>query len=302
MNREFPTQDSVTCAQVEANLFAYLQEDLPAARLTALQKHVHQCDTCAQALAEARLLDGELRMAANRQPTSLSPEASLRIQEQVYRRMRRALWFHRARDATQLVGALAVTAVSLIFLFLFGSRWVQFVATPSISEQAIAVETGATAVPPSIDPIESASTPLPRPTPVVEKVEAVGEERPYPLYLARLTTITPGQTPEEVAATLFAVTFAGDAARLEQLFVAMHAAHEPAMRLWLHVHKRCAAHMDASMIRYEVVPDDLQFIARVDVYQNDRYVGELKMRRLNGEWYTVFTTYPLLTGCRLPSP
>lgn len=302
MNKEFFTQDSVTCAQVEANLFAYLQRDLPAAQLMALQGHIDQCDACAQALTEARLLDGELRMAANRQPASLSPEASLRIQEQVYRRMRRALWFHRARDAAQLAGALAVTAVSLIFLFLFGSRWVQFVATPPISEQAIAVETGATAVPPKNDPIESAPTPLPRPTPVVEKVEVVGEERPYPLYLANLTTITPGQTPAEVAAALFAATFAGDREQLEQLFSAMRASREPTMRLWLHVHKRCAAHMDASMIRYEVVPDDLQFIARVDVYQNDRYVGEVKMRRLNGEWYTVFTTYPSLTGCRSSSP
>jgi hypothetical protein len=38
-------------------------------------------------------------------------------------------------------------------------------------------------------------------------------------------------------------------------------------------------------------------IARVDIYQGQRYVGEIKMRLINSEWFTVFATYPSITGC-----
>ncbi|MEZ4646519.1 MAG: zf-HC2 domain-containing protein [Chloroflexota bacterium] len=296
-----PPDDAVTCAQVEANLFAYLQNGLPAARQTALRTHIDQCDLCAQVVAEAQLLDRELHTAAARQRRPLPPEASLRIQAQVYRRMRRALFFHRTRDMAQMAGAFALTAVSLLILFLFGSRWVQFVAAPPISEQVIAAATSETAVVTLVEPVEIAPTSLPqrRPTPAVEAVVKTIGERPLPAYLASLSVVTPGKEPDEVAAAVFEATFAGDAARLEQLFSAMRASREPALRLWMRVHSRCVNEVSPATIRYEVVPENPQRIARVDVYENGRYVGELKMRRLNGEWYTIFTTYPSLIGCQL---
>lgn len=294
------SRDTITCAQVEANLFAFIKGDLDLPQQTAFRTHLTTCAQCAQAVAEAQLLDSELQRAASQHLSPLSAEASLRIQTQVYKRMQRALFLYRTQNVVQMAGAFAVTAVSILLLFLFGSRWLQFVAAPQHTNEQVtsvaAVETGAASAAVVVEDM-----PLPQmvaPTTVPDQVEMLAK-RPLPDYLKELVTITPGQSPDQVAAAIFAATFAGDQDRLQQLFTAMRTSREPTLRLWSHLYSQCVDQPDIPSLRYHVVPHNPQLIARVDVYHNNHYVGELKMRRLNGEWYVVFTSSPAITKCRM---
>jgi hypothetical protein len=110
-------------------------------------------------------------------------------------------------------------------------------------------------------------------------------------------SVTPGQQPAAIAQEIVATTMAGNFNRLNDLFVAMRTSRSPAVRIWRHLAGRCMGALDASTLRYEAVPANPTLIARVDIYQGQRYVGEIKMRLIGSEWFTVFVTYPSITGC-----
>jgi anti-sigma factor RsiW len=81
----------VDCQQVEAALMAYLKDGLAPTRRQVIEGHLAVCDACARSVQQAQILESELRLQAARHTPTLSPEASARIREAVYRRMRRGL-------------------------------------------------------------------------------------------------------------------------------------------------------------------------------------------------------------------
>lgn len=79
----------ISCQRVEAWLMAYLKEGLSPVQTQRVNEHLAVCDGCTRSLREAQILDAELRVQAARHQPVLAPEASTRIQDAVYRRMRR---------------------------------------------------------------------------------------------------------------------------------------------------------------------------------------------------------------------
>ena len=295
----------ITCETAVSHLMAYVKGDLSPQWQQAVQQHIAGCDTCAQAVQEARLLDTELLAAAQQQRPALSPEASQRIQEQVYRRMRRALFLYRTRDMVQMAGAFAVTAVAFVILALFGGQWLHFLASsdPTMPVQtvtAVMVETmtemeTAVVTEPAVVEETAVAEALPVAVPIAVSETAVTSY--LPPYWANLQTLTPGYTPAEVAEELFTAALAGEDETLNQLFAAMRTPRQPTLRLWLMLYRRCLSNNITPDLQYNVVPAVPTLIARVDVYNGDHFVSEVKMRRINNEWFIVYTSYPAVKGC-----
>jgi anti-sigma factor RsiW len=82
---------TVDCQQVEAELTAYLKGGLSPTRRQVSEDHLAACDACTRSVQQAQILESELRLQAARHNPILSVEASARIRERVYRRMRRGL-------------------------------------------------------------------------------------------------------------------------------------------------------------------------------------------------------------------
>ena len=105
-------QGTIDCRQVEAALTAYLKGGLSAARRQAIDEHLAACETCTRSLQQTQVLESELRIQAAHHNPTLSATASARINERVYRRMRRGLIMQRA---VKVVGvAVAVVAIALL--------------------------------------------------------------------------------------------------------------------------------------------------------------------------------------------
>lgn len=288
--------NTITCRQVSDQMTAYLKQALPVTQQQAINNHLLTCDACALALQEARVLEAELwagAAALARRPT-LSPEASLRIQEAVYRRMRRSLFLQRTRSLVQMTGSLAVAIVLLAGALVVGSQWLQYLATPEpvTGEQFISAPTAAASVMSQTDPASTAADTVylqRTPIPIV----------PSPrLPAPTLVSVTPGEQPEAIAHAIVTAAIEGDSSRLSSLFSAMRTSQAPTLRLWSRLLGRCQGKISASDLRYESLPQRSHLIARVDMYHDGRFIGELKMRRINGEWFAVFASYPALSACR----
>jgi len=104
----------ISCQQVEAWLMAYLKEGLSPVQTQKVKEHLAVCDVCTQSLREAQSLDAELRVQAARHQPVLAPEASARIQDAVYRRMRRGLIMQR----TVRFAGIAAALVALVILVI----------------------------------------------------------------------------------------------------------------------------------------------------------------------------------------
>ncbi len=102
------------CQQVEAWMMAYLKEGLSPQDRQVVEEHLAACAACTHSLWEARSLDAELRVQAARHQPSLAPEASARIQERVYKRMRRGLIVQRTVKFAGSVTALAAAVVLVV--------------------------------------------------------------------------------------------------------------------------------------------------------------------------------------------
>ena len=110
----------LTCQQVKAQLLAYLDGKLSPARQQAIRAHLAVCDACARSAREIEDMEARLFTAAARHRPRLSPQASARIQERVYRRMRVALVVRRATQwAGSAVGLIVVLALALRLLALW---------------------------------------------------------------------------------------------------------------------------------------------------------------------------------------
>lgn len=104
----------IGCQQVEAWLMAYLKEGLSPVQTQKVKEHLAVCDVCTESLRKAQILDAELRVQAARRQPVLAPEASARIQDAVYRRMRRGLIMQR----TVRFAGIAAGLVALVILVI----------------------------------------------------------------------------------------------------------------------------------------------------------------------------------------
>lgn len=102
----------LTCRQVDDRLMAYVKGGLSAAKRQAVADHLLACASCARAAEEARALDAQLLAEADRLGPALSRTASARIQERIYRTMRRGLIMQRiSKSFTRLAGLAALAAL-----------------------------------------------------------------------------------------------------------------------------------------------------------------------------------------------
>ena len=103
----------VSCRQIDAWLMAYLKDGLAPDRRAAVDEHLAGCEVCRHAVRDARALEASLCLEAARYNPTLSPTVSARIQERVYRRMRRGLIMQRT---SRVVGGAAGVVVALVLV------------------------------------------------------------------------------------------------------------------------------------------------------------------------------------------
>jgi multiple sugar transport system substrate-binding protein len=115
----------VSCRQVDAWLMAYLKDGLAPDRRAGVDEHLAGCEVCRHAMRNARAMEAGLRLEAARYKPTLSPTASARIQERVYRRMRRSMVTQRvSRFAWGAVGIL-VLALITVTGYMYWQGWQQ---------------------------------------------------------------------------------------------------------------------------------------------------------------------------------
>jgi formylglycine-generating enzyme required for sulfatase activity len=103
---------TVDCQHVEAALIAYLKDGLSPLHRQAVEDHLAACDACTRSVQQAQILESELRLQTIRHNPILSPEATARVHERVYKRMRRGLIMQRT---FKLAGvAVAVVVIALL--------------------------------------------------------------------------------------------------------------------------------------------------------------------------------------------
>ncbi len=110
----------LTCHQVEDQLMAYLKGGLPASHSEVIRNHLASCEACTASVREAETFEAELLAEAARHRPALSTRASNRIQEQIYRRIRRGLLIQRTTQfAGRVVGMVALLALILAILLVW---------------------------------------------------------------------------------------------------------------------------------------------------------------------------------------
>ena len=109
----------------------------------------------------------------------------------------------------------------------------------------------------------------------------------------------PGQSPEQLAATIVSAALANDELNLNTLFVGMGAGQQPTARMWLSIANRCLNNLSSSDFVYTRHPIPLPTITSISVWYNGVLVSEIKMRQIRGEWFATFTRAPALNPCLL---
>lgn len=291
------TQTDVVCRLVKQWLPGYLRHELTAVQRRQVQAHLAECDSCAQLVQEARLLDAELQTEANYYQPRLSNEASLRIQNQVYRQMQRSLAWQRTGQVARLGMTFAALVVLLLGSFTFGRFWLSFLANPpgeTLTGESIITEE----VPqPAPTAVPTAPPLIPTPAPV-ERIESPSNSDRTNAW-DHWEPVFVGQSPEQLAETIMHTALTEDEALLTDLFVGMGAAGSPAARLWLRLGERCIHRPAASDFDFIRLQIPLPNITTVSIWYADHMVGELKMRRIAGEWFATFTRVPAINPCLL---
>jgi ABC-type glycerol-3-phosphate transport system substrate-binding protein len=135
MGNKSNQKQTLSCQQVEAQLMAYLKGGLAPARRRALREHLVTCDACAQGVREIEDLEAELYATASRHQPRLAPRSAARIQDKVYRRMRRGLIVQRTTQFTaRLVGVMAVLVLVVGLFALWGQG---MLGTEETADQAL---------------------------------------------------------------------------------------------------------------------------------------------------------------------
>ena len=285
---------NVNCEQLNEHLIPYLKGDLTREQMARINAHLQTCDRCALRVHEARRLEAELYHTAVLPAKPLSEDASLRIQANVYRKMRRTIFLRRTGQLVQASSAIALFAFALVGTFALATYWLPFMSDNAdpivpasnyiIAEKGLAEDTAVTDS--EIDTLINEQT----------------IEQPLNYYRSAFTdslvSATPGQTPEEIAAAILDSALSRDHEQLFALFAATSVMQEPNTRMWKIFANRCDATIGSSR-DFDIIKAPLPFehIASVRLYYNDRFSGEIKMRKFNGEWFTTFTQTPYLNQC-----
>ena len=297
-------QNETMCHLVQQWLPGYLRWELTAVQQQQVKAHLAECDRCAQQVQEARLLANDLQAEADRYQPRLSQAASLRIQRQVYRRMRRSLVWQRTGQVVRLATAVATLILLLGGSFLFGRFWLPFLtnssatsgdSTPLLEELP---PPGPTAVPTTapVAPEPEIATIVEPPPSLTDPAENGRRINAWDHWVS----VAPGQSPEELAALITDTALANDEALLADLFVGMGAAQTPTARMWLSISNRCQDNLSSADFRFIRHPIPLPTVTAVSIWHNSHLVGEIKMRQVQGEWFATFTRTPAINVCLFP--
>ena len=288
------------CQLIQQQLPDYLHRDLTAVEMQQIRLHLAQCDSCAQHVQEARLLDADLQAEADHYRPQLSRQASLRIQNQVYRRMQRSLVWQRTGQFLRVSTALVTLILLVGGSFLFGRFWLPYLAT----EDNIAGETSAfpELPPPGPTAVPTATPAIPTPIPVASNDEVPLANQPRensPRLNAwdHWVAAAPGQTPEELAATIMTTALSQDTAYLDELFIGMGASQQPTAHMWLRLSDNCQSNIQSDDFLFVRHPIPLRTVTAVSIWYKDHLVGEIKMRQVQGEWFATFTRTPAINPC-----
>jgi hypothetical protein len=264
-----PTKTTPECEQVERQLVAYLKGGLSPVNEATIRSHLRRCRACAALAQDAQALDRELRVAAYQEQREITPAASARIQAQLYRRMRRALFWRRGRNLGFALAMLLLVAGALFA----GDPWSRYLA--------------------------SLATPAPAPTAVVEAEPTLAEgleiaaEMPGPPAdegAVLPAAVEDGQEALAVVRQAVAAAIGGDEAALARLTADMQSAGPAGPRVWRRL-RPCQGTVSADQIRYRLVSHSQRFAA-VHLSYAGRFVGEMKLGLDNqGEWRLVYLNY-----------
>jgi hypothetical protein len=297
----------VNCRQVQARLLAYRERALPAHERQAVQRHCDDCDHCAGLLRDLVELDAGLTLAAARQRPQLSRESSIRIQANVYQKMRRSLLFRRAFQWGERLLTLVMFILVVAMAMLTGQ---------GVSQNRVAVD-GPVAIPLAVatfsgDPLPS--RPAAASMPVTAVLPPPTATIPY----------NPDRSAGELAAVIMAAALAGDQRQLQAFFSGIRGTDPSGTtRVWLRLRK-CDS-VSATDLTYQVWPQQTAGVVRVDVLYQDSGslsaappnsaastgnppdalqpvetvpgpfpVAEIKMRHVDNNWQVFFAPYPAL--------
>ncbi|MCA9938967.1 MAG: zf-HC2 domain-containing protein [Anaerolineales bacterium] len=282
MNRIWRGDGVVGCRHVRAHLTAYQYNALSPRQKAVIARHLDQCDDCRQRLSDGQNLEQELRWEAIRGRAVLTPAASARIQEAVYRRMRRALFLQRTWRLAGQFASLSITLLLMITVFFFARQ------VPGYTGGDVTAESPASGL-----EVEQAPTVVPVPDAVIMPASTRAPIIPTPPIRHGLEL-----PPDDLAAVVVQAALDGNNALLTRIYG--NASHREAIvRVWDNI-TRCGSELAANDLAYEVYPRSRPGLVRVDLLKDGRNVGELKMRFQEGEWRIFFTRYPntyALGGC-----
>lgn len=103
----------MTCNQVEARLSAYLDQELSRSEMASVRVHLHECETCAQALADMNYF----KEFVNQRP---EPELPVGLED----RLMRAVFEEPARAPRRFALAWAGSA-AFVVAFVLAWGWLQ---------------------------------------------------------------------------------------------------------------------------------------------------------------------------------
>lgn len=291
------TESKSGCSQAQRLLPGYLRHELTAVQHHQIQTHLAHCNRCAQLVHEARLLDADLQDEADRFQPRLSQAASLRVQRQLYRRMRRSLVWQRTGQVVRLGMAAATLLMLLAGSFLFGRFWLPFLTSATEDTSIVAGETTTEPEAPMPEPTAVPTTPpaRPEPKPATPPGESVRSGR---LNASdSWVSAAPGQTPEQLAATITTAALAQESAYLGNLLIGLGAAQQPTVQTWLRLGSRCPQSEAIAHFEFTRRPISLTTMTAVDIWYNHYWVGEIKMRQVRGDWFATFTRIPAINSC-----
>lgn len=262
------------CEAVEANLTAYLKGGLAPSATEALREHLLHCDGCTQAVQEARALDARLYAEAPRRLYDVPPHFSEQVQEDVYRRMRRALVLQRTRAFTSRVATVIVSVLFLVTLAIMMGPWLRYLATVEATPTPANVARQERAIPTPV------ATTVPAAPMVVAPTPSLAERRASALPTER-------QSPADGARDLLEAAIGGDKPRVRTLLVGTRSR---APRVWARL-EACQGAIAADDLHYRTIRYRTRF-AGVRVHYGDHFAGEMKLLlREDGYWYLHYLNY-----------
>lgn len=291
------------CRQVESLVTAYLKGGLSPGQRHQFREHLLICDGCTRLVQEAREIDARLFESAHLEDRPyLTSEASLRIQERLYRRMRRALLFQRTRRATERIAAFAAVLFLVMASLVIGRPWLRFVATSQNEEvtpatvQLAADDSGLAKDNNSTPPADSpAATPRPREELVAAEPLLLDDEPE-----TSNEPIIAKEPAEVVARTMIEAALQGDEAQLRFLLDRVKPLRPAGLRVWQRL-EWCQGRFTADDLTLRAVTPHPR-LTSIYIYQGNEFLGDLKFYLDDqGEWYLSYLNYgsfgQLSTGC-----